>query len=332
MPSKIVDNIHLNVKVNNPTHVMELPEQVVKVELSPFEWSHNLICIALPKLISVRVIKFQEEDEELEEEVDLELLQDFTINCRVDALAWSPETSLNVLPKCIMFCAATKDFNLRLFSSNTVDAYSEQVLTGHTDYINSIAFESNGEYLASASDDLSCRLWAMKDGQKCVAEFALKSPGMSVCWHSEEPGKLLVGEKNGTVRIYNVERQQAILSFETFQTPLLAADWSPANSLLVAAIAGGSLFVWNITRPNVPLDRQILHSKGWLLRCSHQSDQHFATIGQPANTLKVVHTSVKQPIANAALKCVGGLSWHRKLPYVCVGVDRSICLWKIATN
>lgn len=72
---------------------------------------------------------------------------------------------------------------------------------------------------------------------------------MSVCWHTNEAGKLLVGEKNGTVRMYDVEKQQAILSFETNEIPLLSADWSPANCSLVAALAGGNLVIWNITRP-----------------------------------------------------------------------------------
>ncbi|XP_075236445.1 nuclear pore complex protein Nup37 isoform X2 [Lycorma delicatula] len=276
--------------------------------------------------------KIKEEDGELEEEVDLEFLQDFAVKFRIHALAWSPDSSLNVLPKCISFCSASSDFTLRMYSSNTVDPYTELVLEGHKSYINSVAYESSGDYLASVSDDLTCKLWSVKENKECFATFILKSPGMSVCWHNEEPGKLLVGENNGTVRMYNVEKQQAILSFETSEVPLLSADWSPANSLLVAALAGGNLVIWNTTRPNFPIEKRPLHTKGCLLRFAQQSEHHVAMIGQPGNTLKVVHTCVKQPVVNAALKCVGGLSWHHRLPYVCAGVDHSICLWKVATN
>lgn len=72
---------------------------------------------------------------------------------------------------------------------------------------------------------------------------------MSVRWHNEDSGKLLVGEKNGTIRLYNVERQQAILSFDTNFVPLMDADWSPSNCFRVAAIAGGNLVIWDTTRP-----------------------------------------------------------------------------------
>lgn len=59
MPSKILDSINLSVKVDHPTHVIHLPEQVIKVEFSPFEWSHSLICIVFSEKISVGVVKFQ---------------------------------------------------------------------------------------------------------------------------------------------------------------------------------------------------------------------------------------------------------------------------------
>jgi nuclear pore complex protein Nup37 len=70
-----------------------------------------------------------------------------------------------------------------------------------------------------------------------------------VCFHREEVGKLLVAEKNGIIHLYNILSQQAILSVDSGSIPLMSADWSPSNSLHVAAIAAGELLVWNISRP-----------------------------------------------------------------------------------
>lgn len=59
MSSVIVDKIHSTVKIDNPTHVIELPKQVMRVEMSPYEWSHNIMCIAYEDEIAIATIKFQ---------------------------------------------------------------------------------------------------------------------------------------------------------------------------------------------------------------------------------------------------------------------------------
>lgn len=123
-----------------------------------------------------------------------------------------------------------------------------KILEGHKDYTNAISYEPEGELLASVSDDHTCKLWAIKEDQKCVSTFFLTSPGTSVCWHSEESGKLLVAEKNGLIRMYNVRSQQAIMSLDSGAVPLIAADWAP-NPLKVVSMAAGELLLWDVSRP-----------------------------------------------------------------------------------
>jgi nuclear pore complex protein Nup37 len=74
------------------------------------------------------VIFHQEEDDDLEEELEFQLLKEFHHETRVSALAWSPETSLSVLPKCLSFASAGADFKLRLFASDLVASHTLQVV------------------------------------------------------------------------------------------------------------------------------------------------------------------------------------------------------------
>jgi WD40 repeat protein len=53
-----------------------------------------------------------------------------------------------------------------------------QVLCGHTNYVNCIAYESDGQFLASVSDDHKCKLWNIKEDNSCTATFFLTSPGI----------------------------------------------------------------------------------------------------------------------------------------------------------
>lgn len=53
-----------------------------------------------------------------------------------------------------------------------------QELAGHTEYINSIAFQPDLEdkYLISTSDDFTCKIWSTEDGE-LLKTIPLKSPG-----------------------------------------------------------------------------------------------------------------------------------------------------------
>jgi nuclear pore complex protein Nup37 len=73
--------------------------------------------------------------------------------------------------------------------------------------------------------------------------------GMSVCWHTMEPGKLLVAEKSGLLQLFNTLTQQPIISLDSGTTPLMSAHWAPSNSLFISALAGGEMIVWDISRP-----------------------------------------------------------------------------------
>nr|XP_018917986.1 PREDICTED: nucleoporin Nup37 [Bemisia tabaci] len=332
MPIATSERMHSTAKIEEPLHSIELPYQIRRVECSPYEWSHNVICIAFDGKVAIGVTKFQEEEETLDVKFDLELLQDFIVESRVECMALSPEISVSTLPKSIIFACATADFKIRLFSSNLVDPHSEQVYEEHTSYINSIAYESCGDNLASTGDDLSVRIWSTNEHQ-CHTVLFLQSPGMSVCWHAEEPGKLLVAEKRGTITVFNVERKQAILSFDADCGPLTAADWSTCNSLRVAALVDGHLLVWDTTRASQPLMKRAVHPGGGrFLRYSQLNENIIATVGQPNHTLSITHANLKFPISSTLLKLASNITWHRRLFYVCVGVDNILGFWKVTSK
>lgn len=52
-----------------------------------------------------------------------------------------------------------------------------QVLCGHTNYVNCVTYDPEGQFLASVSDDHKCKLWNIKEDNSCTATFFLTSPG-----------------------------------------------------------------------------------------------------------------------------------------------------------
>ncbi|XP_035725577.1 nucleoporin Nup37-like isoform X1 [Vespa mandarinia] len=314
-----------------PTIKLNLSGQIYCVEFSPYEWSQQLICIGLKEEVIIGTIKFQDEDDTVED-IAYNLIRTFHHDTRPNAIAWSPETTLSVVPKILTFCVAGTDFRIRMYNSNLNDVNIYEILEGHIDYINSISYEPEGELLASTSDDHTCKLWAVKEDQKCISTFHLTSPGMSVCWHSEESGKLLVAEKNGLIHMYNVRNQQAIISLDAGVLPLSSADWG-SNPLKVVSLAAGELLLWDVSRPSRPLESGTLYIEGGLLIKFSPTYEHIvASIGRPDNLLKVSNFKLKQVILHGKVKIVGGLSWHYKYPYICAGSDRELHFWKIKIN
>ena len=57
---------------------------------------------------------------------------------------------------------------------------------------------------------------------------------MAVSWHPEEVSKLMVAEKSGILHLFNIVSYHPILSLDCGNGPLLSADWSLYNSLLIA--------------------------------------------------------------------------------------------------
>lgn len=58
------------------------------------------------------------EEDETVEDIVYSPLRTFRHDIRPHAIAWSPETSLSVVPKVLMFCVAGADFKIRLYNSD----------------------------------------------------------------------------------------------------------------------------------------------------------------------------------------------------------------------
>nr|XP_051701785.1 nucleoporin Nup37 isoform X2 [Oryctolagus cuniculus] len=173
------------------------------------------------------------------------------------------------------------------------------------------------------------KVWNMEGMQ--TAHFVLHSPGMSVCWHPEDTFKLMVAEKNGTIRFYDLTAQQAILSLESEQVPLMSAHWCWKNTFKVGAVAGNDWLIWDITRSSYPQEKRPIHiDRACLFRWSKISENLFATTGYPgkmASQFQIHHLGHPQPILTGSVAVGSGLSWHRTLPLCAIGGDHKLLFW-----
>uniref|UniRef100_A0A672J6E4 Nucleoporin Nup37 n=1 Tax=Salarias fasciatus TaxID=181472 RepID=A0A672J6E4_SALFA len=273
----------------SPSYTVPCDDYVHVVEFSPFSSGApaSLLAYGGNQYVVVATCLFQEEDMEVEG-VEFNVLRHFHHELRVDALAWSPESRLDRIPT-IRLCTAAADRKLRLLTPDLQDRHEVKVIEGHTSYINHLVFEpTEGKQIASVSDDNTCRVWDL-DGNECVT-LRLRSPGISVCWHPQEVMKLMVAEKKGTIRFYNLVRQEAILSLDC--GPLMFADWCIPNTIKVGGVSGNDWLIWDITRSSYPQEKRPAHiDKARLFKWSRANENLFATTGYPGkiNSQIIIH-------------------------------------------
>jgi len=315
--------------VSEPVKQFAFSDRIYALEFSPFDWSSSLLALGLADSVVIGQVKFPEEEDDAIEEPEFERLHEIHHDTRVQCLAWGPRTSQMVAPRCVQFATGGTDHKLRVFFTEASEV-TVKLLKGHNDYINGLAYEpETGQLIISCSDDHTAKLWDLSTGAILHA-FHLSSPGVSVCWHPSETGKIMVCQKSGVISLYNSTNYSPILSLDACTSPLLSADWSLSNSLLVVAAAFSDLVYFDLSRPSLPTERRTTHSEGGrLVRLARSTDALVASVGKPGATLKVIqHRPGLNIVSNQKKIIGGGASWHLRLPYLAVANDREIDLYK----
>lgn len=131
-------------------------------------------------------------------------------------------------------------------------------LRGHTGAVNSVAFNSDGNILASGSDDKTIILWDVAEGRPIGQPLTgHKDRVTSVVFNPGDKGKTLAsGSYDGTIILWNVESHQptAQLFTEDVQ-PILSIAFSPDGKTLAVGSNTG-LILWNVTTKQL-IDRPI---------------------------------------------------------------------------
>ncbi|XP_050301561.1 nucleoporin Nup37 [Anthonomus grandis grandis] len=309
---------------NEPIYVKDFSEygQILHIHFSPYEWTKDVMLLAFEEKILFVHLSF-------ENSISINKVYEFP-HPRCSALAISPNSSLAVLPNQVIFATGSSDFKLRVYESDLEQNTLCRELSGHVSYINDVTFDPENLYMASASDDNTVKLW-FTDGFRLKSTFHLNSPAMVVSWHRADSGKMLVAEKIGLIKFYNVDTETPILSLD-FAKSLSSAHWAPSDSQILGTLQLGELLVWDLTKPCLPQQSTILFPEnGGTIKFSPQGEL-VAAVNNLDGSLKVVHTVTQHQKLNVSLSLPSNVQWHYHYPIVCVGDDMKLCFWKVSTK
>ncbi|KAK2713571.1 nucleoporin Nup37-like [Artemia franciscana] len=274
-----------------------------------------------------------EAEEELESSLRFKfnILKSMNHPVPVNLIAISSATSLTELPRKIVFATVGTDKIIRIFQTGPTNEETGVVsdLKGHTDCINSISFDKMyGQYLASVSDDHTCRLWSTETGS-CLSIYNLTSPGVAVCWHPEELVKFLVAQKNGKIRFYCCTSHKVLQTVDASDiAPVLSVDWDLKKKSRIVVGASSNAYEFDLQQSSRSLCNEKLHAENVAKIVLGSVGNFLASLGFPGPTVKVVKKDLS--METPADVMVGrSLQSHPTLPYVIIGSTRKLLFWKI---
>lgn len=317
------------------TYYIPCHDIVNTLEFCPYNWCSCLLAVGTNSRVVLYRCRFTteecEEDESVHEDFEFQLLKDIQNGCPVRSLSWSPMSSYKSYeqPDSVRIAAAGSDRRIKVLTTDLLQEVDAMVLEGHSDFINSLAYNpGNGDMLVSTGDDYTCRLWGNDGSQQAC--FQLSAPGMSVYIHEKEPGKVVVAQKNGLIKIFSLDLQHQISSCDCGISPLMAIDLCNSDEDIIGAVAGTEWMVFQLSRSSQPLEKRQAHTDGVQdIKWCKSNPNLLATSGRPGRQIKVFSTRHHQMPLNTSIKVSYGVSWHAQLPVLAVGGDSKVHLFYI---
>lgn len=159
-----------------------------------------------------------------------------------------------------MLAAAGDDEGIKLI--NTVDGSIARVLKGHKGPVTGLAFDPNGEYLASLDSTGTVIIWELHSGRilhnlKGIApDTGVDVSTMNVlCWSPDGETLAIPGLRNDVV-MYDRDTAEKLFSLRGDHTqPICFLCWSPNGKYMATSGWDKQLLIWDVNRKQ-DIDRQ----------------------------------------------------------------------------
>jgi serine/threonine protein kinase len=153
---------------------------------------------------------------------------------RVDALAWSPDSTL----------VAAALGNDSVETLNIENGYTQKFPLSVIGNSNALAWSPDGSKIATISGNTTVNVLSATTRRSLFAFNSLTQAVFTLAW-SPDGKHISSGGVDGNVRIWNAPSGQLSLTYSRHSAAVYAVSWSPDSKLIASGGADGTVQVWD---------------------------------------------------------------------------------------
>ena len=205
-------------------------------------------------------------------------------------------------------------------------------LTGHSHWVNSLAFSQRDRLLASGSSDNTIKLWDVATQTEITTLRGHSDPVISVAY-SQDGCILASGSSDNTIKLWDVATQTEITTLRGHSNSVRSVAFSPNGRILASGSQDGTIKLWDIStrREIVTLRGHSNHVES----VAFSPDGHILASGNFNKTVKLWDIGTQTEITT--LKGHSSIIWSVAFsPDGCILASGSfletIKLWDVVTQ
>lgn len=119
-----------------------------------------------------------------------------------------------------------------------------KTFTGHTNEVNAIKWDPQGNFLASCSDDMTLKIWSMKH-DKCIHDLQAHSKEIYTIKWSPYTTILASASFDSSVRLWEIDRGICLYNLTKHTEPVYSVSFSPDGKFLASGSFDKWVHIWS---------------------------------------------------------------------------------------
>lgn len=119
-----------------------------------------------------------------------------------------------------------------------------KTFTGHTNEVNAIKWDPQGNFLASCSDDMTLKIWSMKH-DKCIHDLQAHSKEIYTIKWSPYTTVLASASFDSSVRLWDIDKGICLYNLTRHTEPVYSVAFSPDGKFLASGSFDRCVHIWS---------------------------------------------------------------------------------------
>jgi WD40 repeat protein len=237
--------------------------------------------------------------------------------------------SLALAPDQTLLAAGTASGNIELWQFPDGTPY--QTLTGHSDWIRSLAFTSDG-LLASACDDATIRIWDIHTGTCLQILQGHLGRVYSVAW-SPDNRQLASGGDDQSIRLWDSASGQCLKVLQGNEGRIRALAFHPNADLLACGSVNRAIALWDIAAERIV--HRLQGHENHVYTVAFNNDGSLLASGSDDQSIRLweVSTGQQRAILRGHSNRVQSLAFHPAGNMLASGsMDQTVRLWEVSSG